>query len=144
MPTLPTATASIKSRIAANFSAVTVRYHNEGVTLPDEPAPFAFVEIILERAFLAGFGGGPGDNLQRSAGRIEAHFLVPVGWGIEDGLSWAEQFAAVFRGQRVDDINYFGIGGDMAQVFPADGKTEDGSYAHIATAIVPFFFDQAG
>ena len=142
MPTLPAATASIKARIAANFTAAAVRYHNEDTTLPDEPAPFVFVEIIVERPFIAGFGGGPGANLQRTQARIEAHVLVPVGRGIEDGLAWAELLCAVFRGQRVDDISYFGIDGEIAQVFPADGRTEDGAYAHVATAIVPFFFDQ--
>lgn len=143
MPTLPTAVASMKARIAANFSAAAVRYHNEDTALPDDPAPFIFVEFIAERPFLAGFGGGVGANLQRTGGRIEAHVLVPVGSGIEDGLSYAETFAAVFRGLRVDDISFVGLDGELAQVFPADGATDDGSYSHVATTLVPFYFDQS-
>lgn len=142
MPTVAEVQSALRARAEANFTAAPLRFKNEGTALPVDgggaPAGFVYVELLVENAGIVAFGGGRGSNLQRSIGRIEAHVLTPVGYGLDTGLGWAEQFCAVFRGQRVDNINY-----GAAEVFPQDGKTEDGSYAHIATAIIDLSFDKA-
>lgn len=140
MPDIDAVSASVRARLEANFTAAPLRWQNETAPLPDEPAAFVFVEpCIVEGHGFVALGGGSGQNLQRTEGRIEAHVMVPVGWGVGDGLAWARQIAAVFRSQTFSDVHCW-----AAQAYPASEKTEDGSYARIATVIVDLWFDQPG
>jgi len=140
MPTIDQVHGSVKTRLAAQFTAIALRFRDDSTLLPDTPVPFAFVELVIEGFGFVAFGGGRGANLQRTPGHIEAHLLVPIGSeSAADALAWAEAICAVFRGQRVDDINY-----GAAQVMPATGRSEDGNHDHIATALIDFSFDQLG
>lgn len=139
MATLADVHAAVKARIAANFTAIAVRYANENNQLPDTPAPFVFVEIDLDPSFNAAYGGGRGQNRHRTTGELLAHFMWPVGWGVEDAFAKAEEFAALFRNYRDSTMSCF-AGGPM----PGTGKTEDGSYSHCATVAVDLFFDLIG
>lgn len=136
MPTVQAVQSAIRTRIEAGFTAAELRFKNESVDVPDDA--FVYVELIVEDSSIVAFGGGRGSNLQRTNARIEAHVLVPVGEGMSEGLGWSETIAAIFRGQRMDDVSYFD-----AEVFPMDGKSEDGKFCHVATAIVSLFFDKA-
>lgn len=146
MTTLTEAKAAIRARLEANFTAIALRWPNEGETIPDEPAPFAFTEVIAEDAFYAGFGGGRGANLQRTPGRIECHILAARGTGTEDGEGWAEDICALFRSYRDGTISCF-----AAEVFPplegppfTGGAAGSGNYKHVATAVIDFHFDRTG
>lgn len=140
MTTVAEAHALIKARLVANFSAIALRFKGDDTLMPDVPIAHAYVELILDGYSYVGFGGGRGGNLQRTTGRIEAQVLQPTGSGAsgnEDGMEWAEAICAVFRGERFDAISYF-----AAEAFPVGGRTEDGTYDHIATAIVDLSFDK--
>ena len=147
MATVAQVDAAIRARIAANYAATAVRYHNEDAALPDAPAPFVFVELDLDPPFYAGFGGGRGANLQRVTGEMLAHVMVPVGWGTADGFAWGEQIAALFRSYRDADISCFeatvlsgGPGSDIS-VAGLGGPVDDYVYA---VAEVSMFFDLVG
>lgn len=139
MTTLAQAQAAIRSRLEANYTATPLRWKNEDTPPPDTPVAFVHVEVIVERSYFAAFGGGRFANLQRTECRIEAHVLVPVGTGVNTGLTNAEAIAAVFRSYRDTDISCF-----AAQAFPESGHSQDGSYDHVATVIVDFHFDLTG
>lgn len=140
MTTVATVHAAIKSRLAAQLPAVTFRYQNETAPLPDTPATYVFVELIVIRQFLAGYGSGRFGNLYRNEGFIQALVLVPISTaGVDAGLQLAEQVAAVFRSYRDTDISCFD-----ATVRPEFGRTEEGNYAHIASVEASILFDQIG
>ena len=138
MPTFPEVYADVQSRLTAGLPAERFTYANGDITLPDNPAAFAYVEIILNRAQIAAFGGGRGSNLQRTTGRIEAHVMEPTdSQGAGDGYDRAEAICAVFRGTKLNGLSVF-----SAQAMPTQGRTEDGAYAHVATASIEISFDQ--
>lgn len=144
MTTVAEAQTLIRTRAEANFAAYPLRWKNEPAPLLDAPTAFVFVELIVEDASFVAFGGGRGANLQRSTGRIEAHFFLPLGipdsgTALTAALNNAEAFAAVFRSYRDTVISCF-----AAEVFPQSGRTEDGSYDHVATVIVDIWFDKVG
>jgi hypothetical protein len=139
MPTIAEVKSAIEARLSANFSAAPLRFKGDTSPLPNEPAAFIYVELTIDAFDFIAFGGGRGQNLQRSEGEILAHVLIPVGSSIATGLEWAEQIAAVFRGQRVDDISY-----GAAEGMPASGRSEDGNYEYVATCIVQLHFEKLG
>lgn len=139
MPTIDEVQSAIRARLEANFTAAPLRFQGDSSPLPDEPASFVYVELTIDRFGFVAFGGGRGQNLQRSEGEIEAHVLVRIGDNLEDGLQWAEQIAAIFRGQRVDDISF-----GAAEAMPASGRFEDGNYSYVATAVIELHFDKLG
>jgi hypothetical protein len=139
MPTVAAVQSAIRTRLEANFTAITVRWKNEDFILPDTPAPFVLVELIVEDHSIAGYGGGRLANLWRTDARIEAHVFMIAGTAMATGLGYAEDICAVFRSQRVDDISYGG-----AEVFPGDGEIQDGNMAHVASTVIDLFFDKVG
>ena len=125
MTTLDEARALIRARAAANFTAIPVLYPNEvNGDIPEAtPESFAFLEVLSEREYLAGYGGGRGANLWRQLARIEARIFTPAGSGTLDGEVLAKAFAAVFRGQRFDGVSCF-----AAEVDSEGTPAERGNY----------------
>jgi hypothetical protein len=139
MPTIDEVQSAIKSRLQQNFTAAPLRFQGDSSPLPDEPAPFIYVEMNIDSFGFIAYGGGRGQNLQRSEGELLAHVLVPIGESLDQGLQWAEQIAAIFRGQRVDNISY-----GAAEAMPASGSSEDGNYAYVASAAIELHFEKLG
>lgn len=140
MTTIAQASAAVRARLEANFTAATLHWQNEDNILPDTPEAFVFVEpVIVEGHEFIAFGGGQGGNLQLTEGRFEAQVMVPLGTGVASGLAWAEEIATVFRSQTFSDVSCW-----AAQAYPGSGRTEDGSYAHVATVIVDLHFYMTG
>ena len=136
MTTVATVQAAARTVAEAGFTSAPLIFKNEGVDVPD--TAFVYMELIVEDAEIVAFGGGRGSNLQRTNARLEFHVFIPVGEGVSQGLTWAETIAALYRGTRTSDYSCFD-----AEVFPMDGKSEDGRFAHVATTIVSLFFDKA-
>jgi hypothetical protein len=139
MTTVAAAQAVIRSLLETQLPALSFKWQNEKFIVPNTPAPFAHVELIVEGMEIIAFGGGRGANLQRTIGRIEAQVMVAANTAVATGLATAEDIAAVFRGYRDADISCF-----ACEVFPETGATIDGNYAHVATTIVDLHFDKTG
>lgn len=139
MTTVAAVQAAMRATLEAGFTAAPLRFKNEPAPLPDEPAPFVYVELAVEDHDFIAFGGGRGGNLQRTTGRIEAHVLVPVGTGVASGLLWAEAIAALFRGRRIDGVSY-----GSAEALPGAGRSDDGNYDLAAIVEIDLFFDKTG
>lgn len=140
MTTVSQAFTAIRTRLEANpITGLPLRWQNEQPTdLPDEPSAFAYVELLTDRTYIAGFGGGRGSNLWRTEGELQAHVYVPVQVGLTVATDYAEQIAALFRGYRDSDISCF-----AAHVEPGSQDETDGNY-WAAHAIIALQFDLVG
>jgi hypothetical protein len=130
MTDISTAYTAIRSRLDGTAGLIPLRYADDVTPLPDEPEAFARVEILTDRAQLAAFGGGAGNNLWRTDARIEAQVLIPLGTDEADGLASAEAIAAVFRGQSFSGLQCL-----AAEVYPGAVTEASGNYrGHLVTA----------
>lgn len=128
-----TAEAIIKARFLAEWTAaVPVYWVNEDNILPDDPAPFLFVEIIGDSELLYAHGGGRGANVWRGGGAIGIHVLIPKGWGTQAALQYLDTAFAIFRGLRLDGVSY-----EAAIPQGAGGPAHDGNYWQV-DGEVPF------
>lgn len=144
MPTIAQVDAAIRSRLGATVDGKEIRYPNEERTVPETPAIWAFVELHADDHDFIAIGAGRGANLQRTAGQIQAHILVPTGEGVAEGLALGEAICVLFRGVAADSINY-----GAAEVYPTSGRadqslSEDGKYHNCCTAIINLHFDKLG
>jgi hypothetical protein len=107
------AATAIRSRLetawpGGAYPAVPLRWQNEGPALP--AAPYVMIEILGAGEVIAGFGGGPGGNLWRDAGRIEIHVFVARGLGVLPAKQLGEAVCAVYRGQRFGGLQCYAAG----------------------------------
>lgn len=153
MTTASQARAAVRARMEAggityNGAAVPMRWPNEaGDPLPDEPAPFVYTEFMVERAEVAGFGGGRAANLHRNTCRIEGYVFVPKGWGLDASEDIAEQIATLFRSHRDATISCFSArvspGGDGADLKPVGLPSPVSNYFWCGFDVA-LHFDQTG
>lgn len=131
--------ALIRTKVEAAAAPLAVHFRNENNVLPAVPVPYCVCEPINENAFFAGFGGGRGQNLQRTTGRLEVHLLWPKGKGYREALIAGKAIKNAFVGYRDGVISCF-----AAQFFPAQGASDEGNYVIIGTVIVILHFDGVG
>lgn len=147
MTTATQAYAAIRARLESQCPGVTFRWQNEDAVLPDDPAPFVYVEFVAEPGALASFGGGRGANRYRNPARVEAMAFVPRGQGLTPALDLAETVAAALRSYRDVDISCFDAtvmpGGDGASLAPPGLASEAGNY-WFAAAEISLHFDLIG
>lgn len=142
MTTTAAAQAAIRAKLTADLPALMFKWQNESFIVPAIAVPFAFVELQILRQELIATGGGRFNNLYRNHGFIVAQVQVRANTAVTDGLTTAEQIAAVFRSYRdfgADPYSCF-----EATVRPETGRTEDGNYNHLASAEIVIHFDQVG
>jgi len=136
----------LRARAEANIT-LPMFWQHETNELPDTPESFVYFEIDPARPFLAGFGGGQGNNRYRSGADFNAFVFVPVGQGVRVALQQAETVAALFRSFRSGDISCFEASvhpvGQGAEITPPGLSSAAGNYA-CAVAIVSLSFDQIG
>jgi len=150
MATFSDAIDVIQTRLKAAITDLELRWQNEnGLPMPDIPAPFIFVAIEREpkSTYLAGFGAGRGANLWRNPAYIVAYAFVPKNQGLKTATDLAERVGAVFRSYRDDMISCFESsiepGGDGASMKPPGLASEVGNYFW-SLSQTTFFFDQIG
>lgn len=150
MATASAVFAILKARLEANKpnGLGDLRWQNEdGSALPDTPAAFAYTEFLADRAAIAGFGGGRGNNLYRNPGRLVVYVFVPRGQGLAAATDLAESAAAVFRSYRDSSVSCFEAtvypGGDGAALSPPGIGSEANNYFY-AVAEISLFFDLIG
>ena len=114
MTTLEGAWGVVRTRLNANVPTypnvdeIPIRYLNDNQDpLPNEPAPFIFVDWVSDPGELASFGGGAGANRWRYRARCVFYVFIPAGAGLEAAANIAEQVATVFRGYRDSSISCF-------------------------------------
>ena len=139
MPSVVDVLTAIKTRLTTGLPGIPFRFQDDQSDLPDDPVAFVYVELILDPPQFVAHGGGRGGNLQMTTGRIEAQILFPVGIKQDEGLTWGEQICALLRGQRLDDVSYL-----AGNPLPTSGRSEDGAYDHIGTAVIELWFEQVG
>lgn len=134
------AAKAIRDRFVANWPhvAVPLRWENEPAPLPATPASYLYVEIVGEGEGIVGYGGGRGANLWRHEGAILAHALVPEMSGTQAAYGYAEDAAAIFRGQRFDEVSC-----GAAAVLGGASKADNGNYWQV-TCRIEFHFDRVG
>lgn len=123
---------------------------DDAATLPDTPAPFAFIVFNNEGSGgrPAAFGGGRGRNLFRNRALVEAFVFSPIGSevGADAASNRAEMIAARLRGFRDNDISVYAA--DVIFIGPGSsisvpGVTAPNNY-QCAVAEIALTFDQIG
>lgn len=127
---------------------------DEAPTLPDTPAPFAFIVFSNEGSGgrPTAFGGGSGRNLYRNRALVEAFVFSPTGSeiGAEPASNRAEEIASRLRSFRDDDISVYAA--DVIFMGPASDARLDRMLPGLggpnnyqcAIAEITLTFDQIG
>lgn len=135
---------AIKSRLElawvehATYRDYALRWPNDGETLPDEPEPLVYAEVIFLGENIAAFGGGIGRNEWETYGYLECQVLVPINSGEE--LSWeiGGFVGELFRGQRFSGLSFHGV-----SVTGGGVKAVDGNY-WMKTVVAHFTYRHIG
>jgi hypothetical protein len=105
--TSATPATAIRARLEANWHTTPIVFENETFEWPHESdaTPKAFVAL----EFPGGSGqqwtiGNPGANAWREDGAFLLHVLVPTGSGAKVGRQYADDLAALFRGQSFGGV----------------------------------------
>lgn len=104
---------------------------------PPEGEPYVIIQRPYSTSRRVTFGA-PGANLYREEGGLRVVVYVERGSGIDEGLTWAAEIAAIFRGQRFEGIETFA---PSSPVF--DDGNENGGYFALSFA-VPYQLDIEG
>lgn len=147
------ALAAIKARVTSLAAGIPVYWQGDDPpTLPDDPAPFAFIVFSNEGSGRgpAAFGGGAGRNLYRNQGLIEAYVFSPIGseQGSDKVMQRAEVVAALLRSWRTSDVSFASadviyVGNGSTISVPGLSPSPVNNY-QCAVAECAFHFDQIG
>ncbi len=141
-PTIAQAYDAMRGRLTT-LTPLPVYWQNENNILPATATPFAFALFTAFGQNIASYGGGRGANRWRTDGDLEIFVFVPVGNGLPQALDYAEQMAAIFRGQRFDGVSCDSAAVDPHAAVPSSLPDASGNY-YAASAVVSFYFDQIG
>ncbi|RLI53406.1 MAG: hypothetical protein DRP09_15780 [Candidatus Thorarchaeota archaeon] len=122
---------AIESRFSANFTATPIKWDNVAFAQPTD-SPWVEINIIDGNAFPASLNGG--SVLYRHTGIISVNIYVPVGTASKVARQYADQIAAIYRGQQFSSINCY-----EASIHRLGER--DGWFVFNVT--VPFYRDEA-
>jgi hypothetical protein len=148
MSTFAQVVTALKARAASQITTLPIYWDKDKKPeLPNEPTPFVFFLIEMDRARFVGYGGGRGGNLQRSPGELQGYVFVPRDWGLEQHAAYGEHVAAAFRSYRDDYVSCFAVEPqpaiDGSNLKPDGLASEVENYACTIVA-VPFHYDHVG
>lgn len=147
MTDIAAAFAAIQARAAAEIAGLPLLWQNEDNELPDEPAPFAYFELITDLGAFIELGGGRGSNRQRTEGELHAYVFAPRGVGLAAMLERAETVAAAFRSYRGGGISCQSAtvhpAGEGEALVPPGVRSVAGNFTCCIVSI-PIHFDQIG
>lgn len=151
MASFSDAYAALRSRLEANVpTGVTALYFDgeDGAPLPNTPAAFVYFEMRADgQAFLAGFGGGVGENLYRNPCFAIFYVFVPRGEGLPVATDLAKQIADLFRSYRDSTVSCYGATVDpfgAGSSMKPPGLTSEVDNYYCATVEVALHFDEVG
>lgn len=145
------ARAAVKAQLPGSAFAFPIYWQGDDApTLPDVPAPFAFIVFNNEGSGgrPTAFGGGRGQNLYRNRALVEAFVFSPIGseTGADLASGRAEQIASRLRSYRdsnisvmAADVVFVGKGSQIS--LPGLGAVNN---YQCAVAEISLHFDQIG
>lgn len=128
---------AVEGRLAANWKKCPVVGINLAGNVPNGPEPFVQVSYPVANGEQLTVGA-PGENVYRETGAFRLVVNARRGKGVAEGLAWADELAALFRGQEFGGIQTF------APSSPAiDDRNDEGKYFVLSIA-VPYHADILG
>lgn len=125
--TVSQANAIVRALIEANVpldpnsgEPLPVNWQGEApLLLPNDPAPFIYVDMQTTKSSVIENGGGRGFNRHRTPASAAILIFAPLGWGLQYGTDTAEIFANVFRPYNQDGVTV-----DAVTVYPGGPGSE--------------------
>jgi hypothetical protein len=129
---------AVEARLAANWTRCPVKGLNLDAETPADGSPFLVVQYPVANSEQASIGA-PGANLWRESGAFRLVLSMKSGSGLADGLAWAGELAALFRGKQFGGISTY------APSPPAndDRNAGGGNYCNFSLS-VPYEYDLIG
>lgn len=119
---------------AADATVLPVFGLDQAGETPGDGSPFLTVQYPVASAQQISIGT-PGAQLWREEGVIRFVIAMRSGGGVAQGLQWAAELAALFRGKQFDHVSTY------APTSPIlDDRNDDGAYFLLAF-VVPYYFD---
>ncbi|GEP12821.1 phage tail terminator-like protein [Methylobacterium gnaphalii] len=120
---------AVESRLADNWDKCPVYGVNLQGDTPDDAGPFLQVSYPVANGEQLTVGA-PGQNVYRETGAFRITVNAERGGGIAEGLAWADELAALFRGKEFGGVQTF------APSSPAiDDRNDQGNYYALSIAI---------
>ena len=128
---------AVEARLAAAWDRCPVYGVNLQGDTPDDAGPFLQVSYPVANGEQLTVGA-PGANVYRETGAFRITVNAERGAGLSEGLAWAEELAALFRGKEFGGVQTF------APSSPAiDDRNDQGNYYTLSIA-VPYQADLFG
>ena len=128
---------AVEARLSASFSKCPVYGVNKQGETPDNGGPFVQVSYPVANGEQLTVGV-PGANSYRETGAFRLEVNARRGKGVADGLAWADELAALFRGREFGGVQTF------APSSPSiDDRNDAGNYFKLSIAI-PYQADILG
>ncbi|KAB7783480.1 phage tail terminator-like protein [Methylorubrum populi] len=128
---------AVEARMAANWTRCPVEGINLTGNVPKGPEPFVQVSYPVSNGEQLTIGA-PGENVYRETGAFRLVVNARRGRGVADGLAWADELAALFRGKEFGGIQTFAPSSPVI-----DDRNDDGKYFVLSIA-VPYQADILG
>lgn len=128
---------AVEARLAASFAGCPVYGVNTQGETPPGGGPFVQVSYHVANGEQLTVGA-PGANIYRETGAFRLEVNARRGKGVQQGLAWADELAALFRGKEFGGIQTF------APSSPSiDDRNDAGNYFKLSVA-VPYQADIFG
>lgn len=129
--------AAVAARLAANFTRCpVVGINTQGDTDP-AGKPFLAIEYPVANENQITIGA-PGANVFRETGAIRFVLSIERANGIDQGMGWADELRALFRGKQFASVNTWAPSSPVL-----DDNNDSGTYWRLTFA-VPYYFDFVG
>lgn len=131
---------AVEARLAAEWTRCPVFGINLQGDTPEDGSPFVQVSYPVATGSQISIGS-PGSNVYREEGTFRLAVNAQRGEGVADGLGWADELAALFRGKILDETGNIRT---YAPSSPAiDDRNEEGMYYTLSVSI-PYEADLLG
>lgn len=120
---------AVEGRLAAEWSKCPVFGINEQGQTPDDASSFIQVSYPVANGEQLTVGA-PGENIYRESGTFRLVVMAERGAGVVEGLAWADELAALFRGKEFGGVQTF------APSSPSiDDRNDEGNYFSLSVAV---------
>ena len=119
---------AVKARLTENWTACPVFGPNERTDTPDDASAFIDLEFPVAVSGQITIGA-PGANLYREDGVFRLIIAAQRGAGVDQGLAWADELAALFRGKEFDGVQTFAPNPPVI-----DDSNDNGNYFTLSIA----------